>query len=56
MILDPPNVQRARVTERSGPQGWRACSGASAHRIKRSGAGTAGIPAACGDVVTLRRP
>jgi hypothetical protein len=53
---DPPAAQPASVTERNGPQGWRACSEAMAHYITRSEAGTAGTPAPCGDLVTPRRP
>ena len=53
---DPPAAQPASVTERSGPQGWRACSEATAHHIKRSEAGTAGAPAPCGDLFSPRRP
>jgi hypothetical protein len=53
---DPPAAQPASVTERNGPQGWRACGEATAHNIKRSEAGTAGVPAPCGDLVTPRRP
>src|SRR5260370_6149819 len=48
---DPPAAQHASVTERNGPRGWRACSEATAHNIKRREAGTAGGPAPLGDVV-----
>jgi hypothetical protein len=54
--LDPPDAQPASVTKRSGPPGWGACGGATAHRITRGKAGTAGIRAPCGDGFSPRRP
>ena len=45
----------ASVTERSVQKGWRACSGATAHRIERCAAGTAGASAPYG-ICLPRRP
>jgi hypothetical protein len=43
------NLATPRVL--TGPDGiWRACSEATAHRIKRGEAGTPGVPAPYGDV------